>query len=76
MRRSRRVLVTAAVLLLLIVPTLVELYTDWLWFGETGYQNVFLRIVASRITLGGVAAVLALTIRHQRLTGRATSATR
>jgi uncharacterized membrane protein (UPF0182 family) len=61
-RRLRKALVAAAVLLLLIVPTVVESYTDWLWFGETGYQHVFLRIVASRITLAAVATALALTM--------------
>ena len=29
--------------LVVIVPALVEFYTDWLWFGEIGYQQVFLR---------------------------------
>ena len=61
-RRLRTALVAAVVLLMLIVPTLVDFYTDWLWFGETGYQNVFLRTVASRITLGAVATVLALAV--------------
>ncbi len=35
------------------VPALVELYTEWLWFGETGYRQVFLRSLATRSVLGG-----------------------
>ena len=40
-----------AVFLLLLTP-LVEFYTDWLWFGETGYQPVFLRMFTARATVG------------------------
>ena len=43
----RHVVVVAVVLLVPIVPILVELYTDWLWFGETGYQKVFAKTLAS-----------------------------
>ena len=24
-----------------VVPSLVGFYTDWLWFGDVGYQRVF-----------------------------------
>ena len=40
----------------------VEFYTDWLWFGETGYQHVFVQIVASQAALGAVATVLAFGV--------------
>ena len=48
-RRLRNALVAAAVLLLLIVPTVVEFYTDWLWFLEVGHEQVFLRTLNSRL---------------------------
>ncbi len=58
------------VLLLLVTgfPALVEFYTDWLWFGEVGFEPVFLRTLAARLALGlvgfGVAfAGLALNLR-------------
>src|SRR5690242_12641365 len=41
-------LLAAALVLLFFVPTLVEFYTDWLWFAELGYQHVFVRILAAR----------------------------
>ncbi len=58
-RRSRKVLVVTVALLVLLVPAAIEFYTDWLWFGETGYQSVFFRILASRAALGAVAMTLA-----------------
>jgi uncharacterized membrane protein (UPF0182 family) len=33
-------------------PALVGLYTDWLWFGEVGYEAVFLRTLSARTWLG------------------------
>lgn len=43
--------------LLLGVPYLAELYADWLWFGETGYRQVFLRSLTARIGLAAVVSV-------------------
>ena len=39
----RAPLVAALVVVVLGVPSAVQVYTDWLWYGETGYQQVFLR---------------------------------
>jgi len=36
-------LVLVAAALLLIVPSAVTYYTDWLWFREVGFEGVFLR---------------------------------
>jgi uncharacterized membrane protein (UPF0182 family) len=47
-RRSPRLLFLAALALLFGVPSTVALYTDWLWFGETGYQQVFVRSLGTR----------------------------
>ncbi|MGE3845018.1 MAG: UPF0182 family protein, partial [Vicinamibacterales bacterium] len=41
------------------VPSIVQVYTDWLWFGETGYQSVFLRTLAARSALGSTVFALA-----------------
>ena len=32
-------------------PSLVRFYTDWLWFGEVGYQQVFLTMLRAQGTL-------------------------
>jgi len=45
MRRWRRSIVIGLALPVLLGPVAIELYTDWLWFGETGYQTTFLRIL-------------------------------
>ena len=36
---------------LVVVPAAVVFYTDWLWFGETGYQAVFARILSTQSVL-------------------------
>ena len=61
-RRFLRVWIPLLVLLLLGVPALVDFYTDWLWFGETGYRQVFLRSLATKAALGGVVSVLLFVI--------------
>jgi hypothetical protein len=38
---GRVALVLVALLLFLTGPSLVRFYTDWLWFGEVGYQHVY-----------------------------------
>jgi len=40
------------------VPALVEFYTDWLWFGETGHRQVFLRSLTTKAALGGAVWTL------------------
>ena len=55
----RLALLPLALLLFLAVPSLVRFYTDWLWFGEVGYQSVFLTILRSQGTLFTLAFVLA-----------------
>ena len=41
--------------LLLIVPSAVTFYTDWLWFRELGYSSVFLRRINAQAIVFGVA---------------------
>jgi hypothetical protein len=53
-----------ALLLLLFAPALfsalVELYTDWLWFREVGYERVFARTLGAKLAAGAAAFALAL----------------
>src|SRR5437762_2433876 len=52
MRRPFRFVVLGILLLLFFGgPQLVRFYTDWLWFGEVGYQQVFTTIVRSEASL-------------------------
>ena len=49
--------VLAALLLVVALPSLAELYTEWLWFGETGYQSVFLKTLAAKGLIGAAVFV-------------------
>ncbi|MGV9839614.1 UPF0182 family protein [Nocardia niigatensis] len=63
-RRSRILLVTALVLaaLLLVGPRLTDAYTNWLWFGEVGFRNVYHTVLLTRILLFLVVAVVVAAI--------------
>jgi uncharacterized protein len=61
-RPSRRSIVIGLMLLALVGPLAVEMYTDWLWFGETGYQTTFLRILTSRSVLAITAMTVAFVV--------------
>jgi uncharacterized membrane protein (UPF0182 family) len=53
MQRWRWYLVLGLVLaLFLFSGGIVRLYTDWLWFGEVGYQAVFETVLFAKIALG------------------------
>jgi len=54
------VILVLAFIALGLVAQLVPFYTDWLWFDEVGYRDVFLSILSTRGALftGMLAAVL------------------
>ena len=65
---TRLIFVLIALLLLIALPSFAEIYTEWLWFGEVGYQSVFLKNLTTRGLVGvGVFsiafAVLFLNLR-------------
>ena len=41
----------------LLLPTLAVFYTDWLWFLETGYQDVFGRVLTTKALLWAAIAI-------------------
>ena len=51
-----------ALLLLIALPNLAGLYTDWLWFGETGYQDVFLKSLTTKALLGIAVFIAAFVV--------------
>ena len=61
-RGFRRSTVAAIAVLLLAGPAAVNLFTDWLWFGETGYQTTFLKILTSRAAIGVAGMALAFGV--------------
>src|SRR3954469_8933191 len=58
-RTSRLVALIAALGLFFAGPSLVGFATDWLWFGELGYQQVFLTTLRAQGTLFTIAFVIA-----------------
>jgi uncharacterized membrane protein (UPF0182 family) len=69
LRRSPGVVALGLALLLLVaLPALVRFYIDWLWFGEVGYQSVFLRTLTAKAILSSLVfaatfLVLAVNLR-------------
>ena len=59
-RPVRLVLFAVLALLFFAGPALVRFYTDWLWFGELGYQQVFLTMLRSQAALFVIAFVIAV----------------
>jgi len=53
----RLVALVVFALLFFGAPSMVRFYTDWLWFGEVGYQQVFTTIVRSEASLFTMAFV-------------------
>ena len=73
MRRLPLLLVLAAVFILLpLAGEAVRLYTDWLWFHEVGYANVFGKVLTTKLLLGLAAGVVVfgLLYGNLRLTAR------
>jgi uncharacterized membrane protein (UPF0182 family) len=70
---SRRVTLIVLVLaVLFLLPSGVEFYTDWLWFGEVGYQAVYARTLTAQSTLwlGAFAVGLGVFLLNFRLAFR------
>ena len=52
----RLLLIVVAALVLLALPSFATLYTDWLWFRETGYETIFTRSLTAQSLTGLLAA--------------------
>jgi uncharacterized protein len=61
-RRRWIVLAVLVVVLLVSIGSLVNFYTDLLWFDEVGFVSVFWTILATRIGVGVVAGVAAALV--------------
>lgn len=47
LRHPIRLLITLFVLVFIVGPSLLGFYTDWLWFGEVGYRQVYVTMLTS-----------------------------
>ena len=43
----------------MVVPSALDLLTEWLWFNEVEYTGIFMRTLGTKVTLGAVAFLLA-----------------
>jgi len=43
----------------MVVPSALDLLTEWLWFSEVEYTGIFMRTLGTRLALGAVVFVLA-----------------
>ena len=59
---ARLVVALIALLALVALPSFAEIYTEWLWFGETGYQSVFLKSLTTRGLVGAGVFAIAFAI--------------
>ncbi|MGQ0836154.1 MAG: UPF0182 family membrane protein [Gammaproteobacteria bacterium] len=60
-------LLIAVALLFFLLPSLARVYTDWLWFGEVGYEQVFLKTLGTRFGLGALVFSIALAVLYANI---------
>lgn len=64
---TRIALLGAIVLLALASPTLVRLGADWYWFQAVGFETVFVKTLATKITLSVGAGLFAFAFLYSNL---------
>ncbi|MED5376680.1 MAG: UPF0182 family protein [Acidobacteriota bacterium] len=58
----RMPIVVAGVLLFLVVPSFAGFYTDWIWFKQVGFDQLFIRTLSSKLILGGAVFAIAFSV--------------
>jgi uncharacterized membrane protein (UPF0182 family) len=59
-RTTRIVIIAVGLLVFFAGPSLVGFVTDWMWFGELGYQQVFLTVLRAQGTLFTITFAVAV----------------
>src|SRR5688572_10467750 len=62
-----RLVILAGVVLVFVLPSWAVIYTDWLWFGELGFRQVFLTTLSAKFMLGGVTFLLAFAVLYANI---------
>lgn len=55
-------IVVAGVLIFLVVPSFAGFYTDWIWFQQVGFDQLFTRTLSSKLILGGAVFAIAFSV--------------
>ncbi|NNG16667.1 MAG: UPF0182 family protein [Gemmatimonadales bacterium] len=66
-RRATVVVLVAVLVLLLAIPALVGLYTDWLWFQELHFERIFTQQLTTQIALFAGAGLLVFVVLYANL---------
>ena len=64
---TRLVFALLAFLILVMLPSVAEVYTEWLWFGEVGFRAVFLKSLVTKGLLGVAAFGVAFAVLFANL---------
>ena len=65
---SRKYLILSVIFFFIFVfPNVVSLLTDWFWFEETGFENIFITILSAKIILGSVVGLITFGLIYLNL---------
>ncbi|MGE0445725.1 MAG: UPF0182 family protein [Vicinamibacterales bacterium] len=69
MTPTRLVIIGLALFAIFLGPSMVGFYTDWLWFGEVGYQPVYLTMLRTQgmLFVAGFAVTVAWLMLNLRI---------
>ncbi|QQS48806.1 MAG: UPF0182 family protein [Acidobacteriota bacterium] len=56
------IFLVVAILLFILMPGMINYFTEWLWFDQMGYTNVFLTTLRTRILAGLIPGIVAMLI--------------
>ena len=62
LRFPRFFLILAALVVFAGIPSFAEFYTDWLWYRELGYEQVFLKSLSAQATTGMTVGAVVFVI--------------
>ncbi len=56
---ARLILLLLVLLLFLVVPSAGTLVTEWFWFNEVDYSDIFIRTLTTKASVGGFVFLVA-----------------
>ena len=56
---ARLIFLLLILLLFMLVPSAVDLLTEWFWFNEVDYSGIFVRTLTTRASVGGIVFLVA-----------------
>ena len=65
--RTRITFILVGLLLFVALPSLAELIVEWLWFGEVGYQDIFMKSLVTKGAVGAIAFMLSFSFVYINL---------